>query len=247
VIYDQDPVNADNLIFITVPNLPNQGWYAALPPVQQQRVQVMAGDAAEMWGVAEAIARARNTVVAAVDGSAGKPEIDFLAAAYHLRGHLNAYDPVMNVQLVGHLLTQRNILAGPALSLVQGSITGFGQHVAYTELLIPHPGPWALDASPAGLAACIERVLGAQSTAYVLTDNEPDSGHSVTLAANLAALNTASANQPGYLPLAITISDPVVHTVPDQRLSQAVQFTTIGEVTLQIGHRGGFKLVRATR
>jgi hypothetical protein len=247
VIYDQDPNNADNAVFIQVADLPNQVWYNSLPQRQQQRLQVMAGDPEGMWGVAEAIARARNTVVAAVDGGAGKPEIDFLAAAYHLRDHLSAYDLVMNVQLVSNMLTQRNITPGPALDLVKGSITGFGQHVAQTELFIPHPGPWALDAGVTGLAACIEHVLGAQSTAYVLTDNEPDSGHSQRLAANLAALNNAHASQPGYLPLAITINDPAVQTVPNQTLTQAVKYTTIGGVTMELRHHGDFKLVQVTR
>lgn len=247
MIYSQDPNNADNAVYIQVADLPNQGWYNALPLRQQQRLQAMAGAPQEMWSVAEAIARARNTVVAAVDGGAGKPEIDFLAAAYHLRDNLSAYDPAMNIPFVNHMLTQRNIPPGPTLNLVQGSITGFGQHVAQTELLIPHPGPWALDVGATGLAACIEHVLGMQSTAYVLTDNEPDSGHSAKLAANLAALNHAGANQPGYLPLVTTINDPAVQTVPDQSLTQAVKYTTIGGVTLEIKHHGDFKLVQVTR
>ncbi len=111
----------------------------------------------------EALDRARNTVVAALDGSAGDPEGDFLAAAYRLRGNLSAYDPAMVINTVNAMLAGWQIPPG-AVTLTPGSVTGFGHRVPQTELLIPHPGPWARNAGPGGLAACIEAVLGAQST-----------------------------------------------------------------------------------
>src|SRR5580658_6951965 len=161
--------------------------FAALPQVQRDRLAAMAADD-ELYSVSQALDRARNTVVAAVDGTAGNPEGDFLAAAWQLRGNLRAYDPVMNEAIVNGMLAARHV-AG--VILARGSVTGFGQHVPQTELLIPHPGPWISQPGAAALAACIEHVLGAQSTAYVLTDNEPGSGQSQALAGGLQAANDA--------------------------------------------------------
>jgi hypothetical protein len=150
--------------------LPGQAWFAPLSPAQQARLVAVA-DEDEVYSVTEALERTRNTVIAAVDGSAGNPECDFLAAACRLRGNLSAYDPVMVIGVVTGMLAARQVPPG-AVTLTAGSVTAFGHHVPQTELLIPHPGPWAAAAGAGGLAACIEAVLGAQSTAYVLTDNE---------------------------------------------------------------------------
>jgi hypothetical protein len=226
-------------------DLPNHAWFTQLPAIQQARLVVMA-NGAEIYGVTEALDRARNTVVAAVDGSAGNPEGDFLAAAYRRGGNLSVYDPVLQVNMVNALLVARQVPPG-AVTLTSGSVTGYGQRVPQTALLIPHPGPkWATDPGPAGLAACIESVLGAQSNAWVLTDNEMQ-GHSQSqaLIANLQAINAAHAQTPGYTALTWTAVPPVVKqaVVP----GEVLRFTELGRVRLQIRHEPPHKLITVHR
>ena len=212
--------------------------------MQRARLVAMASDA-EIYSVTEALDRARNTVVAALDGSAGDPEGDFLAAAYRLRGNLSAYDPAMVINTVNAMLAGWQIPPG-AVTLTPGSVTGFGHRVPQTELLIPHPGPWARNAGPGGLAACIEAVLGAQSTAYILTDNEmPGLSQSQALADGLQAANTAAAQQPGYTALTWLVTVPVVEAAMVQ--GNLLRFTSLGGARLQIRHDPPHRLVEIRR
>jgi hypothetical protein len=219
--------------------------FAQLPPLQQGRLVTMANDQ-ELYTVTVALDRARNTVVAAVDGSAGNPEGDFLAAAYRMRGNLSAYDPVLQVNIVTMLLSARQVPL-TAVTLTLGSVTNFGNHVPQTELLIPHPGPqWAADPSAQGLASCIESVLGGQSHAYVLTDNEtPSNSQSAALTTNLQAVNNANAMTPNYTILTWTVNDPVVEQMTLE--GSFLRFTILGGARLQIGHDPPHKLVIVNR
>jgi hypothetical protein len=180
---------------------------------------------------------ARITVTAAVDGSAGAPEGDFLAAAYKLRDNLSVYDPDLKVSAVKQMLTQRQMPTN-AVILTKGSITGFGQRVPQTELLIPHPGwEWASEAGTSGLPACIEHVLGPHSNAYVLTDNEMPSKSQVTkLDANLTAVNSTHAQEPGYVALTWTITKLSGYG-RDSVLSD------FGGVPMKIRHDGPYHLI----
>lgn len=149
---------------------------------------------------------ARRMVIAAVDG-ASPSEGAFLAAACEFRGKLSVYDPVLKVSAVNQMLTKLQVPTD-AVTLNQGSVKGSGHRVPQTDVLIPHPGwDWASDAGTGGLAACIEHVLGADSNAYVLTDNDmPGKSQVTALETNLKAVNSAHAQEPGYVALTWTIT-----------------------------------------
>jgi hypothetical protein len=218
-------------------------WFALLPPVQQARLVAMAGEA-EIYSLSQALNRARNTVVAAVDGSAGNPEGDFLAAAWRLRGNLSAYDPAMEVNILTGMLAVRHVPSG-LVTLARGSVTAFGHHVPQTDLLIPHPGPWVGAPGANALAACIEAVLGAQSTAYVLTDNEmPGNSQSQSLISGLQAANDAGLHQPGYTALTWLVTAPVVE---QSAVPGSPRFTDLGGARLQIRHDPPYRLVAVSR
>ncbi|MGC0352829.1 hypothetical protein RKD25_000118 [Streptomyces sp. SAI-124] len=140
-------------------------WYRQLPSVQRRRLR----GTEDYTPFNDALDRMRNTVVAAVDGGAGREDVRLLTGLYGMRGNLSAFDPVMQTPFQQSV--QRRT-GSRELSLVRGSITRFGRHVAYTDVIVPHPGPWAQDATSQGLAASLERVLGEHSTATIITDNE---------------------------------------------------------------------------
>jgi hypothetical protein len=182
-------------------------------------------------------APARTTVIAAVDGMAGPPEGDFLVAAYKLRGNLSVYDPVLKVSAVQQMLTKQQVPLN-AVTLTAGSVAAFGQRVPQTELLIPHPGwDWASEPGDGGLAACIEHVLGTDSYAYVLTDNDMSNKSQVTvLDANLKAVNSAHAQEPGYVALTWTITKL-------SGLARGDVLSDFGRVPMKIRHDGPYHLV----
>jgi len=165
------------------------------------------------------------------------PEGDFLVAAYKLRGNLSVYDPVLKVSAVKAMLTKGNVPTN-AVTLNMGSVTGFGQRIPQTELLVPHPGPdWAMDAGTGGLAACIEHVLGPDSNAYVLTDNDMPSKSQVTaLEANLKAVNSTHAQEPGYRDLTWT-------TTKLPGLARDSMLSNFGGVPMKIRHDGPYHLI----
>jgi hypothetical protein len=104
-------------------------------------------------------------------------------------------------------------------------------------MLNPHPGPqWALITGAGGMASCIEHVLGAQSTAYVLTDSEmPGNSQSATLETGLQGLNTAGPQTPGYTALAWTVTP-----LPGRQQLSVIEF---GGIPLQIRHDPPYKLI----
>jgi hypothetical protein len=66
----------------------------------------------------------------------------------------------MNTDALRDMLDTQG-LSPTTAQLTQASITQFGQHVPYTDVLIPHPGPWVNDVQPPDdLAGCLETVLG---------------------------------------------------------------------------------------
>jgi hypothetical protein len=245
MIYEQDPLNPDNLIPINHNNLGNYNWYVNAPQTQQVRLAAIAADPRSDYSVDNALDLARNTVVAAVDGT-GPGEIDFLIAAYRLRDNLQAFDPVLQVNIVTNVLNQRGFPPG-TVTLVAGSVTAFGNQVPETELLIPHPGPsWARLGPPGGLASCIASVLGANSVAYVLTDNDvQNDSQSADLATRLQNVNTANANVQGYTALTWTIVQP---TITEQLIGQeTVRFTRLGGAFMRIRHLPPYRLVTVQR
>jgi hypothetical protein len=112
-------------------------------------------------------------------------------------------------------------------TVVKGSVTAFGNHVPNTDLLVPHPGPW-VTASTWDLASCLDHVLGADSRAYVFTDNEPDSRQAEKLKEGIEKINAANVSRQGYRPMDVTVSD------------------VLG-VILPIAHKGGFRLTEVAR
>jgi hypothetical protein len=225
---------------ITAAAIPNYPWFAQLPAIQQGRLVALA-NAGELRSLTQALDLARNTVVAAVDGLAGASEGDFLAAAYRCRGNLSVYDLVLKINTVTTMLGVRQVPPG-AVNLTKGSVTGFGHRVPQTELLIPHPGPeWAFDAGTGGLAACIESVLGPQSKAYVLTDNEtPDKSQAAALVTNTQAVNDAHAQEYGYVALTWTVT-PLSGYARDSVIND------FGGVPMQIRHDPPYKLIVVQR
>jgi hypothetical protein len=196
----------------------------------------------------QALDGARNTVVAAVDGLGGNSEGDFLAEAFRLRGNLHAYDLVLKQQVLGPMLSKRNVPL-ESVTLTVGSVTMFGEKVPKTELLIPHPGPWAYDQTSTGLGACIGYVLGPDSKAYVLTDNESSQdGQSAALVQKLQSLNEANAGKTGYTALSWQVDVVKAESkLVDEQLARKADFTVIGGASLQLRHDPPWRLVTITR
>ncbi|MFJ6573538.1 hypothetical protein ACIQNU_39650 [Streptomyces sp. NPDC091292] len=212
-------------------------WYRGLPSVQRRRLRATE----DYTPLNEALDRMRNTVVAAVDGGAGREDVDLLAELYERRGNLSAFDPVMQA------LLQRNVQMATGsheLSLVRGSVTGFGRHVAYTDVIVPHPGPWATDRTAQGLAAALEHVLGAHSTATVITDNEM-SGNSQSgeLRRNIDAINARNAGRRGYVPLVVEVS--ALDAWYEEDSGRWV--TMVGGVPMRLRHQSPFAQVTVAR
>lgn len=180
-------------------------------------------------------AHSRSMVVAAVDGMS-KPEFDFLAAAWRKYGRLSAYDPEMKVGIVPGQLKSRGVQQ-ETCTVVKGSVIAFGSHVPNTDLLVPHPGPW-VTALTWDLPSCLDHVLGADSRAYVFTDNEPDSAQAENLKKGIEEINAANASKQGYRPMDVTVSDV---------LSKDLKSYDLCGVTLTIAHKGGFRLTEIAR
>ncbi|KOG86773.1 hypothetical protein ADK38_29170, partial [Streptomyces varsoviensis] len=214
------------------------GWYRDLHPDHRERL-----GAAGFAAIGEFLEESRNTVVAAVDGSAGWEEAKFLADALRLRENLSAYDPAMVSFLGGHVRAAE----GETLALVRGPVSEFGRHVPFTEMLVPHPGPWAMMEGPGGLAGSIEHVLGPLSRALILTDNEMAVGSQAAgLVRNIEAVNAALDGEPGYIPLEVETVDArsAISPSADQPGKEQI---LLGEVPLLLRHSGPFKLVTVTR
>ncbi|WP_433265484.1 hypothetical protein ACQPZF_38085 [Actinosynnema sp. CS-041913] len=147
--------------------------------------------------------RGRSTVIGAVSGPHER-EGNFLAEMADKRSPVFAYDPEMQTEELLKVLEDEMVNEGAVL-LQRQSITAFGEHVPDIDVFVPNPGPW-LYAAPLAtdLAACLNTVLGKNSHAWVLTDNEPYSRQAATLESRLDEINRDNAAQSGYLPLRVT-------------------------------------------
>ncbi|PJE95506.1 hypothetical protein CUT44_23185, partial [Streptomyces carminius] len=162
----------------------------------------------EYTPVADALEQTRNTVVAAVDGGAGPEDVALLADLHGLRGNVTAFDPVM-LPFLGQQV--ESVLGSGNAVLRDSSVTDFGHHVPYTDVVVPHPGPWARDRSASGLAYSLEYVLGHHSTAHILLDNEvsaAESNQSAQLLAGIKEINELYRDVPGYVPLRVETAAP---------------------------------------
>lgn len=220
---------------------------------QQKRLDELAkADIAE-FTLDEALEDTRNTVVAAVDGLNVKREARFLGSASRIRDHLSAYDPEMKASILKSTLPKYGgMIPSGALTLTKGSVKDFGKHVPYTDILIPHPGPWIAKASPPDdLASCLEYVLGVRSSAYVVTDHEPDSAYSEMLKKSIDQLNQEHVGHVDYLLMQATITPISVEQLTGyDKQKKRGKFNLAGaELTLggRKGHRGQWHLVTITR
>ncbi len=205
---------------------------------QRDRLIALAVDQ-ETHTIAEAIALTRNTVVAAVDGVGGAREGQFVANAWDKRKHVSAYDPNMQPAL-RNMLTQHGVPSNTS-TLSQGSVTAFGQHVPNTDVFAPHPGPWINAEPPDDLASCLEHVLGPNSRAFVVTDNETTLNYAATLQQRIQHINTQHANAVGYRQLAAQVQVIVPHN------HGGADHTSVDGIALTLGHQPNYRLITITR
>ncbi|MEW2546743.1 DUF4157 domain-containing protein [Streptomyces sp. NPDC047002] len=213
-------------------------WYQELHPGHQQRVEPYIDHDVDV-AVGTVIEATRNTVVGAVEGQR-RQDTDFLEEAWHRKRNLNAYDLEMQAGRLTEALTELGI-PPQTLRLTKGSIKGFGHHVPHTDVLVPHPGNiWAMSEAPESLARCLESIMGADSTAWVFTDNEQD-GHSQAEAISAAVdtINGENSGVAGYVPLAVQVEHVRGKTVGDTY--------ELAGVPLVIGHQSPYRLVTVTR
>ncbi|WP_146252172.1 hypothetical protein, partial [Streptomyces carminius] len=227
---------------VTWAEVTSSPWFAELSDEHRERLRGVE----EYTPVADALEQTRNTVVAAVDGGAAREDVALLADLHGLRGNVTAFDPVMLPFL------ERQVgaaLGAGSAALVRGSVTGFGRHVPYTDLVVPHPGPWAQDRGPSGLAHSLEFVLGHHSTAHILLDNEDlpvETRQSALLLAGIEEINELYRDVPGYVPLRVELSTPAVRArVSDN--GRLEEFTELGGVELRVRHRLPVTVVTVTR
>ncbi|WP_051852769.1 eCIS core domain-containing protein [Streptomyces aureocirculatus] len=241
VIPDNENPGDPQTIYESLADLEKERSFRRLHRDHKARVAALLDDDSVIYRLSEAIEAVKNTVVAAVDGQGGLREAQFLADAHGQRGNLSAYSPDMNVGVITRMLGQ--FIPGSPVTLEQGSVTRFGHHVPHTELLVPHPGPWAMDRSENGLAHCIERVLGRSSAAYVVTDNET-AGHSQSRAVRrtIEEINNRNRRTDGYRPLRVDVTTPDIRQGPS-----GGRTTDVGGVELQIAHQPPYQLITVRR
>lgn len=214
--------------------------FQGLGQTQLARVIAIAQDQDEYAEVSDVLERTRDTVVGAVDASAGRREGDFVASAWRIRENVAAYDPNMQETALRAMLDARQVPSDTSV-LTRGSITEFGVHVPNIHVLIPHPGPWITrTAPPNDLASCLERVLGPGGEAYVLTDNEPAQGFASTLVQRVNEINEEHSNVTTYQSM-------IVQGPQELAQRQPGDVTDLGGARLELGHAARYAIIRITR
>lgn len=213
-------------------------WYKELHSGHQQRMEPYI-DHENHVAVGEVIEFTRNTVVGAVDGRR-KEDTEFLTDAWHRKQNLNAYDLAMQEGRLQESLGEWGIPQNTT-QLTKGSITGFGHHVPHTDVLVPHPGNiWSMADAPNGLAHCLESIMGANSKAWIFTDN--DQGVYSQAEAIRTAINGINQDNSGdkeYIPLAVEVTQV-------SGVSPGSTYKLAG-APLVIGHQPPYRLVTVTR
>ncbi|MDP9796128.1 hypothetical protein J2S43_004640 [Catenuloplanes nepalensis] len=217
--------------------------FAGLHPRQIARLQAIAADDMQAPVINdELFRRTRNVVIGAVDGL-GADDARFFRELYQARGAFDAFDPAMQRRSMSRVLQRAEIAPG-AVGAAASSITDFGYRVPYTEILIPHPGPWIYSTSPPNdLGSTLNHVMGHSSVAYVLTDNEPSGTQSELLEARINQINEQNAGRDGFIPLQVRIREPQLQWNVERNLYQ----TRLGGATFVMGHAAGYQLVEIRR
>lgn len=237
ILASPEPTPAD--VIDTANKVAARPEFQGISTEQRDRLTALAIDEDNAYTIAQAIELTRNTVVAAVDGVGGAREGNFVASAWQKRKHVSAYDPHLQPAL-RNMLTQHGVPTNTS-PLSQSSVTAFGQHVPNTDVYVPHPGPWVEVGPPDDLATCLERVLGPNSRAFVVTDNETSSDYAGKLQTRIQHINTQNAHAMGYRPLVVQIQ-PIV----PQHSGGGLQ-TSVDGIPLTLGHQPNYRLVTITR
>jgi hypothetical protein len=223
-----------------VANLPQVQGFS---PDRIERLKALAESENVALHLEQALDQSRNTVVGAISGPHPQ-EGDFLANVWEWREGFSAYDPDMIETSLRAQLGKRGVPPDAGL-LHKASISEFGTHVPHTDVLVPHPGPWIYGAAPTDLATCLERVLGTDSHAYVLTDSEPTAAYAETLRQRIIAINEANANADGYQPLAVTIEVVPIGNYMSTQLGANPEGQ--GGAELKASHPGEYRLIKVSR
>ncbi|MEU6133083.1 hypothetical protein ABZ805_28220 [Saccharopolyspora sp. NPDC047091] len=233
-----DYQDADNPEQVTLEQITARPEFQDLTPAQRQGLAAKV-DSDEFFVLQDL---SRSIVTGAVSGP-HRREGRFLAELANSRSNVFAYDPEMNGSAIRRVLDEQ-MVPDAAVMLHADSITSFGEHVPRTDVFVPHPGPWTMAAAGSDLAAALDHVLGSGSRAFVLTDNEPESTYAARLQQRIGAINAAGQGDPSYRPLAVE-----VESIPGTgAANQQIGFgPDSGDVELEAGHRGDYRLLRITR
>ncbi|MFR9729840.1 hypothetical protein ACL03H_11480 [Saccharopolyspora sp. MS10] len=230
--------NVDEPVEMDLDDITARPEFQNLTPAQQRGLAAKV-DSEDFFVLQDLL---RSTVTGAVSGPHPR-EGRFLAELAEKRGNVFAYDPEMQEDALRQVLGRSRVPDGAVL-LHADSITSFGEHVPRTDVFVPHPGPWTMAAPDADLATSLDRVLGADSRAFVLTDNEPGRGYAAWLQKRINDINEAGQrDDPSYRPLAVAV-ETIAATATDQRIGFGADS---GGVELEVGHAPGYRLLRITR
>ncbi|SFS99121.1 DUF4157 domain-containing protein [Saccharopolyspora flava] len=245
IIFNQDDDGNDLLEAMPPERVPSLPQVEGFSPDRIERLQALATSMEDpLLTLDEALEQSRNTVVGAISGPHPR-EGDFLANVQDWRKQgFSAYDPQMEERFLRRQLEKRGVPANASV-LRKASITEFGTHVPHTDVLVPHPGPWIRLAEPDDLASCLDRVMGADSRAYVLTDSEPNARYADMLVERISAMNEANAGVDGYQRLTTTVEVVPIPSYGSTRLGADADGQA--GATLQTQHPGEYRLIKVSR
>ncbi|MGW4568101.1 eCIS core domain-containing protein, partial [Streptomyces sp. NPDC004561] len=188
-------------------------WYTELHDDHKERLERYIDGDEEYATVENALLDTRNSVVAAMDVPFSMHDRRFLKGAWEKHGNVTAFDPEMKENAMEASLDSMGIPANPR-RIHRASVTDFGTHVPHTDVYVLHPGPWA-DRTPApmSLASCLESIMGANSRAWIVTDDQ-DTGRdqSGALRTQIENINREkAAGDADYKPLTVSV-EPVTTT-----------------------------------